>query len=389
MSVNPVHSVRPPEHVPPSKDGSGETVRLIRESFAEVESQAEQLSQYFYGALFSIAPDTRDLFPINMSAQRSRLLRALVHIVQLVDRPEELAPFLHQLDRDHRKFDVLARHYNAVGSALLAALRRHLKEKWTPEVERAWTDAFAIVSRNMQEAAAAESGRAWWYAQVVDHHRPTRDIAVVTVRPEHPVPYRAGNHLSVEIPQRPRLWRYLSPANAPRQDGTIEFHVRSVEGGWVSRAIVNHARAGDTWRLGPALGTLAVHQSSGRDLLLIGGGTGLSPLRAMLEDLSGWTHSRQVRLLFGGRTKDDLYCLAELREFCAVNPWLTVTPVTEQGKVPGGEQGTLAGVAAVRDAWNEHDVLVSGSPGMIRATVARLLSIGIPSARITYDPFTH
>ena len=75
---------------------------------------------------------------------------------------------------------------------------------------------------------------------------------MVGVRTDEPVPYRAGQYVSVETPQRPRLWRSLSPANAPSPDGLLEFHVRAVPGGWVSRAIVAHSRVGDTWRIGPA-----------------------------------------------------------------------------------------------------------------------------------------
>ncbi|MGH3432078.1 MAG: flavohemoprotein, partial [Thermocrispum sp.] len=53
-------------------------VRVIRESFATVESKADDVARHFYAVLFTIAPDTRDLFPANMQTQRSRLLRALV-----------------------------------------------------------------------------------------------------------------------------------------------------------------------------------------------------------------------------------------------------------------------------------------------------------------------
>ena len=62
-------------------------VALIRSSFALVAPQAEELGRHFYATLFGIAPETRDLFPVNMEVQRSRLLRALVHVVQMVDRP--------------------------------------------------------------------------------------------------------------------------------------------------------------------------------------------------------------------------------------------------------------------------------------------------------------
>ena len=49
------------------------------------------------------------------------------------------------------------------------------------------------------------------------------DLAMLTIETSEPIPYRAGQYVSVETPQRPRLWRYLSPANAPREDGTLEL----------------------------------------------------------------------------------------------------------------------------------------------------------------------
>ena len=56
---------------------------------------------------------------------------------------------------------------------------------------------------------------------------------------------------------------------------------------------------------------------------------------------------------------------------------------------PGGaERGTLADVVTRYGAWAGHDVLVCGSPAMIRATVSRMLVAGTPLDRIRYDPFT-
>ncbi|MFJ7211295.1 globin domain-containing protein [Amycolatopsis sp. NPDC098790] len=363
--------------------------KLIRESFAEIEPKADELAQYFYGALFVIAPDCRDLFPVTMANQRSRLLRAIVYVVQMVDRPDELATFLAQLGRDHRKFAVVSRHYDAVGVALLAALKRFLKQKWTHEVECAWTTAYGLIAKTMREAAQAETGPASWAARVLDHRKLSRDVAMVRVQTEGLLPYRAGSYVSVEVPQRPRMWRYLSPAGAPRGDGQMTFHVRAVPGGWVSGSIVNHTKQGDVWRLGPAMGTLNVRPTATRKrLLMIAGGTGVTPFVSILDDLAHWKRNPPVHLFFGGRRPEDLYALDDLRRLTAVSKWLTVTPVTEEGAVPGGDRGTLAHAVTQRGAWKDHDVLVSGSPEMIRATIAKLLAAGVELERIRFDPFT-
>ena len=206
-------------------------VAIIRSSFDAVSPHAEALGRHFYGTLFGIAPATRDLFPVNMEVQRSRLLRALVHVVQMVDQPDELVPFLQQLGRDHRKFGVLAEHYDAVGGALIGAIEHFAGDAFTPEVEAAWTEAYGIVAGAMRTAAAAERGPASWLGRVVGHQRLGWDLARITVQTSEAIPYRAGQYVSVETPQRPRLWRYLSPANAPRPDGSLDFHVRAVGSG--------------------------------------------------------------------------------------------------------------------------------------------------------------
>jgi NAD(P)H-flavin reductase len=121
---------------------------------------------------------------------------------------------------------------------------------------------------------------------------------------------------------------------------------------------------------------------------MIAGGTGLAPLAAIIDDLANWKNSPPVHLFFGGRRPEDLYGLDQLRILAATTPWLTVTPVTQEGTVTGGDRGTLATAVMQRGLWEDHDILVAGSPGMIRTTVAKLLGAGIDLARISYDPFT-
>lgn len=364
-------------------------VETIRTSFALVEPRADELGRHFYAVLFSRAPETRGLFPVNMEVQRSRLLRALVHVVQMVDQPDDLVPFLEQLGRDHRKFGVLTEHYDAVGEALLSAIGTLAGEAWTPDVEKAWTDAYGTVSEAMRTAAQAERGPASWLGRVVDHRRIGWDLALITLQTSEPIPYRPGQYLSVETPQRPRLWRYLSPATAPRSDGLLEFHVRAVNSGWVSRAIVAHSKVGDTWRIGPPMGRLQVDPGSGRELLMVAGGTGMAPIKALIEDLVSRPDPPHTQVFVGGRTWEDLYDFGSLRKLSYSNTWLDVIPVVEKDEGgSGAERGTLADVVTRYGAWADHDVLVCGSPSMIRATVSRMLVAGTPLDRIRYDPFT-
>jgi len=409
MSAGPGHvpTAPPPSMATPpaSQDGYGlptpresaasndvnDMVSLIRTSFAAISHRSDELTQLFYGWLFRIAPETRELFPVTMELQRTRLLRALVHVVQMVDRPDELSVFLRQLGRDHRKFGVIGEHYDRVGEALLGALGEVAGPRlWTPEVEEAWTGAYAIVAQAMRDAADAERGPAVWMARVMEHRRINQDLAVVRVQTSQPVPYLAGQYVSVETPQRPRMWRSMSPANAPGPDCVLEFHVRTVPGGWVSRAIVSHARVGDVWRIGPPMGQMTLDPRGRSDLLMVAGGTGLAPARAIIEQLMMDGTDRKVCLFVGGRTWSDLYDIEGLRRSAQEFPWLTVVPVVEDaddGRRHGAEIGTLAEVVARYGAWADREITISGSPPMVRATVNALLDAGTPFRNIHYDPY--
>lgn len=366
-----------------------EMVATIRSSFEVVAPRADELTQLFYGWLFRIAPETRELFPVTMELQRTRLLRALIHVVQMVDRPDELTVFLRQLGRDHRKFGVVGEHYEKVGEALLGALGEIAGPSvWTHEVEQAWVGAYGVVSTAMREAADAERGPAVWMARVMEHRRISPDTAIVRVQTSRPVPYLAGQYVTVETPQRPRMWRAMSPANAPGPDCVMEFHVHVVPGGWVSRAIVAHAQVGDVWRIGPPMGQMTLDPRSNADLLMVVGGTGLAPARAIIEQLALDGTDRKVALFLGGRTWDDLYDVDAMRRLAQENTWLTVVPVVEEdGRKYGAQTGTLGEVVARYGAWADRQTVIAGSPSMVRSTVSAMLDAGTPFMRIHYDPY--
>jgi NAD(P)H-flavin reductase len=97
---------------------------------------------------------------------------------------------------------------------------------------------------------------------------------------------------------------------------------------------------------------------------------------------------RKVALFVGGRTWDSLYDIDTLRRMAQDNPWLTVVPVIEEdGRRHGAETGTLGEVVARYGAWADRQVVVAGSPPMVRSTVSAMLDAGTPFMQIHYDPY--
>jgi NAD(P)H-flavin reductase len=329
------------------------------------------------------------MFPVSMVGQRDKLLNALGRIVSDVSNTEALVPFLRGLGRDHRKFGTAAEHYPAVGASLLATLAHFNGPYWNEELARDWTEAYTVIAQVMSQAAAEDENKnpPWWTATVVGHERRTMDVAVLRIAPDVPMRYVPGQSVAVQCEARPRLWRFYSMANAPRLDGTIDFHVRVVPGGMVSSALARGVTVGARLRLGPPVGTLQLNEGSPRSIVLAAGSTGLAPLKAIVEQVAGRPSPPQTHLIFGARTAPELYDLSELEKMAAQWPWLTVTPAVSGDPDFRGETGTVADVIGRRLPRSDHDAYICGSPAMVQATVSRLQSLGLPNDHIYVEDF--
>ncbi|MEZ0093589.1 globin domain-containing protein [Streptacidiphilus sp. EB129] len=378
----------PDETAPDDSGGlTSRDIALIRASLGVVEPLAADLAVYFYSILFTRYPQVRDMFPPGMDVQRGRLLRALLHIVDLVDDPEGLQRFCSHLGRDHRKFGTENAHYDAVGECLLASLARFAGPAWSPEVARAWTLAYTTVAQVMMQAAEqdAQVRPAVWGARIIHRQHFSHGIAAITVRPDQPYPYAAGQYVSMETPWWPREWRYYSPANAPRADGTITFHIRALPSGWVSNALVRRSTVGDVVRLGPPMGDMVLDPASSRDILCVAGGTGLAPIRALVEESARSGNQRQMDVFVGARTADELYGLDDMLRFAQRNHWLSVRAAVSDEDILG-LSGSLPQVLTEFGPWYRHDAYLSGPAPMVTAAADVLTRTGVPRSRIRYDP---
>jgi NAD(P)H-flavin reductase/hemoglobin-like flavoprotein len=361
---------------------------VLKESWSLVDERQDQVASYFYARLFLTNPQLRDLFPVHMDVQRGRLLGALVSAIQNFDDPSQIDGYLRALGRDHRKFHVRPEHFDQVKIALLDAIRTYAGDGWNSLYDQAWSDVYDVIAETMIAGAADDTNPPYWHAEVLTHERRGPDIAVITCRPMQPMRFHAGQYVSIECSHQPRLWRAYSMANAPREDGTLEFHVRAMDDGLVSGALVRRVKVGDMLRLAAPMGSMRLDPQSRRDVVFVTGGTGLAPIKALLDELTRYNRTRWIHLFRGERQRDDFYDRDHLDRIAEAYPWLTIVrAVSDEPDYPG-ERGAIPDVVSRHGPWRDHDFYVAGSAPMVTATLRRLTEMQVPSTRIKYDAFT-
>ena len=128
-------------------------VRIVQETFRQIAPHAAEAVQIFYEDLFWIAPETRRLFPDDMTAQKSKLVQMLTTVVKSLGNVSAISEHLADLGRRHASYNVTERHYAYVGQALLSMLRHLLGPNYTEEIQDAWAAAYNMLARMMLEAA--------------------------------------------------------------------------------------------------------------------------------------------------------------------------------------------------------------------------------------------
>lgn len=223
--------------------------------------------------------------------------------------------------------------------------------------------------------------------QAIDRLAP--DVVRVTLRlpPTAALDFLPGQYLDVIGAEG--LRRSYSVANAPRADKQIELHIREVPGGAMSRYWFEQAKVNDLLRLRGPLGTFFLRGQAGKDLVLLATGTGIAPVKAILESLSALPadgQPRSVTVYWGGRKAEDLYWQAP--DYPALPAFRFIPVLSRASGDWTGERGHVQD-AMLRDHAYLADTLVyaCGSDAMIHGAQAKLHAAGLPDRQFHSDAF--
>ena len=205
--------------------------------------------------------------------------------------------------------------------------------------------------------------------------------------------HRAGQHVDVRLTAEDgyQTQRSYSIASAP-EDSELVLTIERLEDGEVSSYLVDELRAGDELELrGPIGGYFVWEQSLGGPLLLVAGGSGVVPLRAMLRHWAGGERAIPARLLYSSRSLSDVIYRGELMRLAAdhgADVHLTLT--REWPEAWDGHRGRVDRQLLEEVGWPPGErslVYVCGPSAFVETVASTLVDLGNDPSRIRTERF--
>lgn len=196
-----------------------------------------------------------------------------------------------------------------------------------------------------------------------------------------------GQYIDIIGPSGER--RSYSIASAPNTDNNITLHIGRVNNGILSDYWFNRAKCNDLLRLNGPLGTFFLRDTSKTDLIFLATGTGIAPVKSILESLIAQRTDlapRSISVFWGGRVQDDLYFdLSDIPLNFKFTPVLSRASIDWSGYRGYVQQALLDSHPNLRDAA----VYACGSFNMVCSAQVTLTSAGLPDNRFYSDAFVH
>lgn len=186
--------------------------------------------------------------------------------------------------------------------------------------------------------------------------------------------FQAGQYVNLHIEGHETLTRPFSIANPPQGDGLVELNIRHVPGGDATSYIHAKLAVGDRVTVSGPYGRFFVRKSRATPLLFLAGGSGLSSPRSMILDLLAEGCDRPITLVYGARSREELYYHDDFVALAEKYPNFTYVPALSDGEWDG-EKGFVHDVAA-RHFGNDfqgHTAYLCGPPLMIDACITGLI----------------
>ncbi len=197
--------------------------------------------------------------------------------------------------------------------------------------------------------------------------------------------FRGGQYIVLHMPDGKRV--PLSIASAPEEKAFLELHIRLVKQYSLADEMIKLFKGAAEVEVEGAFGNCYLNDSQ-RDLVIIAGGTGFSPMKSMMESAFAQKCDRSIDLYLGAQVMSDLYQHELIKEWQNNSDNFSYTPVISgEDEIWQGATGFPHEVAIEHCGKQlvEKDFYISGSEAMVMAVYRALTEKGVDASQIHSD----
>ncbi|MDJ0949758.1 MAG: 2Fe-2S iron-sulfur cluster-binding protein [Alphaproteobacteria bacterium] len=201
-----------------------------------------------------------------------------------------------------------------------------------------------------------------------------------------PFSFSAGQYASITFPSLPP--RDYSMASRPDED-LLEFHIRLVPGGAVTPFVTDRLKVGDHVRVAGPIGTCFLREAHRGPIIAMGGGSGLAPIKSIVETALDKGLPQDIHLYFGARTERDVYLEDHFQALAARHANLSFEVVLSEPDGPTARRTGFLHEALAAD-YADLDgakVYLAGPPVMVESAVAAAEALGVRRQDCHADAF--
>lgn len=214
----------------------------------------------------------------------------------------------------------------------------------------------------------------------------TDDILSLTFRlpPTSRFEYLAGQYVDLSFQGVKRSYSIANACSVLKQ---IELHIRKVPDGAMSSLLFGSVSDNQLMRMEGPKGTFFV-RDGGKPLVFVATGTGIAPVKAMVEQLISTDDQREIHIYWGMRYQSEIYC-RELINYALQHANIHFTSVLSQDSNLQSEYGYVQDIVIKNlTSLEPFEVYACGSMKMIDAAKALFIEHGLPSEAFFSDAFT-
>lgn len=203
--------------------------------------------------------------------------------------------------------------------------------------------------------------------------------------------FLAGQYIEFLLPDGKR--RAFSMANAPHEDDIIDLHLRHVPGGNFTDHVFTSMKLKDILRFEGPLGTFHLREASKKPIVMVAGGTGFAPIKALIEHAIHNHITRPIAFYWGARNRAELYLPDLPAQWAAAHPNITYVPVLSEPTPADAWTGRTGFVhLSVLEDFKDlsgHQAYVCGAPVMVEAAQRDFVARGLPADEFFADIFSY